>query len=113
LLLLRATSRRSSSSPKLKAAGLVTEGEVVTVRFIPPVPGTPLQVSFANAGALTPLTAANPTSFRVDLPAGIHENLAVQTRWLQGEISYHFRLDVRRPATPAVPSDGRQIALTG
>ncbi len=92
---------------------VVTEGETVTVRFTPPVPGVPQQVSFANNGVLTPLTAANPTSFRVDLPAGVHENLALITRWLQGEVPYGFRLDVRRAATSAPPSDGRVIALTG
>jgi hypothetical protein len=92
---------------------VVTEGELITARFTAPVPGAPGQVSLADNGALTPLTAANPTSFRVDFAPGLHERLAVITRWVQGEVPYHFRLDVRRATTPAVASDGRQIALTG
>ena len=110
LSVCRALSVVAGYQPPILA---VTEGEVVTVRFTPPVPGTPQQVSLSDDGALTPLTAGNPTTFRVDLPAGIHEGLALQVRWLQGDIRHGFRLDVRRPATPAVPSDGRQIALTG
>lgn len=92
---------------------IVTEGEVVTVRFTPPAPGTPQQVSLANNGALTPLPATNPTSFRVDLAPGVHEKLAITTRWLQGEVPYAFRLDVRRATTPPVANDGRLITLTG
>lgn len=92
---------------------VVTEGELVTVRFTAPVPGTPQQVSFADNGVLTPLAAANPTTFPVSLAPGTHENLGLVTHWLQGKVPYHFRLDVRRAATPGVPSDGRPIALTG
>ena len=91
---------------------VVTEGETVTVRFTPPVPGTPQQVSLVNYGAngaLTPVAAANPTSFRIDLEAGVYERLALVTRWLQGEVQYGFGLDVRRPASPAAPSDGRPM----
>jgi hypothetical protein len=92
---------------------VVTEGELVTVRFTAPVPGNPQQVSFASSGALTPLTATNPTSFRVDLAPGIYESVSLLTRWLQGEVPYAFGLDIRRAATPAVVSDPRPIALTG
>jgi hypothetical protein len=92
---------------------VVTEGETVTVRFTPPVPGTPIDVSLGTDGVVTPLTAASPTTFRVTLAPGIHPNLAILTRWLQGEAPYGFRLDVRRAATPADPSGGRPIALTG
>ena len=91
---------------------VVTEGETVTVRFIEPVPGTPQEVSLVNDGERTPLTAANPTTFRVDLAPGIH-NLGLVARWLQGEVPYGFRLDVRRAATPADSSEGRRLALTG
>ena len=92
---------------------VVTEGGTVTVRFTPPVPGTPVDVSLGTDGVVTPLTAASPTTFRVPLAAGIHHNVAILTRWLQGEVPYGFRLDVRRAATPADPSGGRPIALTG
>ena len=92
---------------------VVTEGETVTVRFTPPVPGTPVDVSLGTDGVVTPLTAANPTTFRVTLAPGIHDNLAILARWPQGEAPYGFRLDVRRVATPAEPSGGRPIALTG
>ena len=106
--------RAHAAVPGYKPPLLVaTEGELVTLRFTAPVPGSPQQVSFVNSGVPTPLTAANPTSFQVDLAPGLHEGLAVSTRWLQGDVPYHFRLDVRRATTPAVASDGRQIALTG
>ena len=92
---------------------VVTEGETVTVRFTSAVPLAPRQVSLADNGAVTPLIAANPTSFRVTLPPGVHPNLDLRTLWLQGDVGYTFSLDVRRAATPADPSQGRRIALTG
>jgi hypothetical protein len=94
---------------------VVTEGETVTVRFTPPVPGTPIEVSLGSDGVVTPLTAASPTTFRVTQAPGVHDNLAILTRWLQGEAPYRFRLDVRRAATPAdaTGTGGRPIALTG
>ena len=92
---------------------VVTEGDLVTVRFTAPTPGTPQSVSLANNGAVTPLAATNPTSFRVDLAPGIYESVSVVTRWLQGEVPHHFRLDVRRAGTPPIASDPRPIALTG
>jgi len=55
--------------------------------------GIPQQVSLASNGVLTALTPANPTSFRVDLAPGVHENLSLRTRWLQGEVPDLFRLD--------------------
>lgn len=83
------------------------------MRFTPPVPGTPIDVSLGTDGVVTALTAASPTTFRVTLAPGIHNNLAILTRWLQGEAPYGFRLDVHRAATPADPSGGRPLALTG
>ncbi len=65
-----------------------------------------------RAGEGTALTAANPTTFRVTLAPGVLD-LGVATTWLQGDVYYGFRLDVRRAATPADPSAGRRIALTG
>jgi hypothetical protein len=91
---------------------VVTEGETVTVRFSAPAPGPPRQVSLTRAGERTALIAANPTIFRVALAPGVHD-LGVATTWLQGDVYYEFRLDVRRAATPADPSAGRRIALTG
>ena len=92
---------------------VVTEGATVTLRFTSSVSLTPRQVSLADDGVVTPLTPANPTSFRVTLVPGIHANLDVRTLWLQGDVGYTFSLDVRRAATPADPSGGRRIALTG
>ena len=93
---------------------VVTEGETVTVRFTPAVPGTPQKLSLTeNNGAVTPITPASPTSFRVTQAPGLHANLGLETVWLQGEVGYTFSLDVRRAAAPADPSDGRRIALTG
>lgn len=92
---------------------VVTQGELVTVRFTEPVPGAPRQISMAENGVATPITAANPTSFRVTLTPGLHPNLQLTTVWLQGNVEYTFSLDVRRAATPATPSGGRRIALTG
>ncbi|MGI8809710.1 MAG: hypothetical protein ACR2KK_18090 [Acidimicrobiales bacterium] len=92
---------------------VVTQGETVTVRFTMSVAMIPLGVSLARDGQLTPLAAANPTSFRVDLAPGIHEQLAINARWLQGEVPYHFRLDVRAAAQPATPVVTGGLTLTG
>jgi hypothetical protein len=93
----------------------VTEGEVVTVRFTSPVPLVPEEVALVQAGErLALLVPANPTQFRVDLAPGIHASVALMTRWLQGDVPYFFRLDVRPPpAGPTPPTAGRTIALTG
>lgn len=105
-----ATARPLNYQPPIL---VVTEDETVSVRFTPPVPGTPVEVVLGTDGVVTPLTAASPTTFRVTLTTGIHDNVAILTRWLQGEASYGFRLEVRRLATPAEPSGGRPITLTG
>jgi hypothetical protein len=89
----------------------VTQGEVVTVRFVAPVALVPDEVALVVGGARGAVVAANPTQFRVDLAPGVHENVSLSTRWLQGEVSYHFRLDVRPAAT--APQPGRILALTG
>jgi hypothetical protein len=91
---------------------VVTEGDTVTIRFLEPVPGSPRRVSLIQSGQATPLTAANPTTFRVTNAPGIH-NFGLSAEWLQGEVRHGFGLDVRRAATPADPSKGRRIALTG
>lgn len=92
---------------------VVTQGETVTVRFTSQPPLTPLEVALVRSGERVALAAANPTSFRVDLPPGIHEQMGLTTRWLQGEVPYHFRLDVRRAAQPATPTRTGGLALTG
>lgn len=91
----------------------VTQGETVTVRFTSQPPLTPLEVALVRSGERVALTAANPTSFRVDLPPGIHEQMGLTTRWLQGEVPYHFRLDVRRAAQPEPPTRTGGLTLTG
>ena len=92
---------------------VVTEGELVTVRFTAPVPLAPEDVALVKAGErLVALPAANPTEFRVDLPPGLHESVWLSTRWLQGELQYSFRLEVRARPEPTPPA-GRTLALTG
>ena len=92
---------------------VVTEGELVTVRFTAPVPLVPEDVALVKSGErLVALPAANPTEFRVDLPPGLHETVALLTRWLQGGLQYSFRLDVRPRPAPTPPA-GRTLALTG
>ena len=58
------------------------------------------------------LPASNPTSFRVDLAPGIHDE-GLNTRWLQGEVPFAFRLDVRSSAPPATPVARDGLTLTG
>ncbi len=92
----------------------VTQGEVVTVRFTAPVALVPDEVALVKSGdRLAVLPAGNPTQFRVDLTPGIHENVSLMTRWLQGEVPYFFRIEVRPPPGPTAPTAGRTLALTG
>ena len=91
---------------------VVTQGEVVTVRFTAPVPLRPVAVALARQATLVPLPGTNPTSFRVDREPGIHDNGLI-TLWLQGQVPYFFQLDVRAAAPPATPVGRRQLTLTG
>ena len=93
---------------------VVTQGELVTVRFTSPVPMSPTEVTLVRAGqTIAVVPAANPTSFRVDLAPGVYDQVALITRWVQGEVPYHFRLDVRGSATPATPVVREGLTLTG
>ena len=98
---------------------LVTQGELVTVRFTAPVAMTPLEVvlhvppTLARSSDRITLPASNPTTFRVDLPPGIHDEVRLDTRWLQGQVPYFFRLDVRSSAPPATPVVRDGLTLTG
>ena len=92
---------------------VVTQGEVVTVRFTAPVAMSPLEVALVRGGDRVALPASNPTSFRVDLSPGVYEQVGLATRWLQGEVPYAFRLDVRASAQPATPVQRGRLTLTG
>lgn len=91
---------------------VVTQGEVVTVRFTAPVPLRPVAVALARQGSLIPMPGTSPSSFRVDLAPGI-QNLGLITLWLQGEVPYPFRLDVRAAAPQATPVGRGRLTLTG
>ncbi len=86
---------------------VVTRGETLTLRF--DAPGAPSQVRVAEGGDVTALGAANPVRFAADHPVGFH-TLDFTTVWLQGDVSYRVRLDVRAATTPRT---GTNIALTG
>lgn len=92
---------------------VVTQGELVTVHFPASVPMTPSEVALVRDGDRVVLPATNPTRFRADLAPGIYEQVGLSTRWLQGEVPYGFRLEVRRPPTTATPTAGRVLTLTG
>lgn len=92
---------------------VVTQGELVTVRFTAPVAMTPLEVTLRRGAERVPLQASNPTTFRVDLAPGIYGQMGLNTRWLQGEVPYAFRLDVRSSAPPATPVVSDRLTLTG
>lgn len=92
---------------------VVAQDELVTVHFAASVPLTPSEVALVRDVDRIALAATNPTRFRADLAPGIYEEVALSTRWLQGEVPYGFRLEVRRPSTPATPTAGRSLTLTG
>ena len=98
---------------------VVTQGELVTVRFTAPVAMTPLEVvlhvppTVGRGSDRITLPASNPTTFRVDLPPGIYDEMRLATRWLQGQVPYAFRLDVRGSAPPATPVVRDGLTLTG
>ena len=92
---------------------VVTQGELVTVRFTAPVAMTPLEVTLRRGAERVALQASNPTTFRVDLAPGIYDQVGLNTRWLQGEVPFAFRLDVRGSAPPAIPVVRDGLTLTG
>lgn len=84
-----------------RALLLVTAGEMLTLRFGSMVP---TEVVFVDDGRSTALTPGNPIRFDANLSVGVHQ-IAILTKWLQGDAAYRLRLDVR--------AGGRPIALTG
>lgn len=83
---------------------VVTEGETVTLRFTAPAPGAPRQVSLTQRAERTPLTAANPTTFRVTLAPGVHDHLGVASTWLQGDVPMGSgSTSAGRPGRPTPP----------
>lgn len=89
---------------------IVRAGETLTLRFATAM--SPTFVQLERGGQTTALTPGNPVRFGADLPVGSHV-VRFFTRWLQGDMSYSVRLDVRAAgAPPATPTRGN-IALTG
>ena len=88
---------------------VVRAGETLTLRFATAM--SPTFVQLARGEQTTALTAGNPVRFGADLPVGSHV-VRFFTRWLQGDMSYSVRLDVRATGAPATPTRGN-IALTG
>lgn len=86
---------------------VVRRGETLTLRF--DARGAPTRVTLRENDVPAPLAAGNPVRFAADYPVGFH-TLDVSTLWLQGDMNYRVRLDVRAAATPRT---GTRIALTG
>ena len=86
---------------------VVRRGETLTLRF--EAPGAPTRITLREKDVATPLAAGNPVRFAADYAVGFH-TLDVSTLWLQGDVGYRVRLDVRAATTPRT---GRNIALTG
>jgi hypothetical protein len=66
-------------------------------------PGAPTRVTLHENGVPTPLAAGNPVRFAANYAVGFH-TFDVSTLWLQGDVGYRVRLDVRA---------GRSQTLTG
>ena len=88
---------------------VVRAGETLTLRFATAM--SPTFVRLERGGQPTALTPGNPVRFGADLPVGSHV-VHISTGWLQGDMHYSVRLEVRATGAPATPSRGR-IALTG
>jgi hypothetical protein len=86
---------------------VVRRGETLTLRF--DAAGAPTRVTLRENDVPTPLAAGNPVRFPADYAVGFH-TVDVSTLWLQGDMNYRVRLDVRAAATPRA---GTSIALTG
>ena len=84
---------------------VVTQGEMVTIRFVSTPLLTPSSVTLVRQGQTITLPASNPTSFRADFPAGTRVAYDLNAGWFQGNSGYSIGLDVR-PAP-------RSISLTG
>jgi hypothetical protein len=88
---------------------VVRAGETLGLRFA--IAMSPTFVRLERGGQTTALTPGNPVRFGADLPVGSHV-VRFSTGWLQGDMGYSVRLDVRATGAPATPTRGR-IALTG
>lgn len=85
---------------------VVGQGELLTLRFDPPLTPTSVTVSRRETSVSPPLQtftvpAANPTRFRADFPPGTHI-VTVFTTWEQGDAAYVFEVTVR----PDPPTTG-------
>ena len=81
---------------------VVRRGETLTLRF--DAPGAPTRITLREHNVPAPLPAGNPVRFAADYSVGFH-TLDVSTLWLQGDVGYRVRIEVR-----AAPG---RIALTG
>lgn len=81
---------------------VVRRGEMLTLRF--DAPGAPTRITLRERDVPAPLPAGNPVRFAADYSVGFH-TLDVSTLWLQGDVSYRVRIEVRAAPGP--------IALTG
>ena len=88
---------------------VVRAGETLSLRFATAM--SPTFVRLETGGQATALTPGNPVRFAANLPVGSHV-VHISTGWLQGDMHYSVRLDVRATGAPATPTRGR-IALTG
>lgn len=90
----------------------VTRGTTLTVRFTTGLPLTQLVVR--RNGVEVPVTGADPSRFRADLPPGTYQ-LGIFARFSAGDASYGFRLRVTAPPTspPATPTPATELSLTG
>ena len=87
--------------------GLVIRGgETLTLAFATTMRPTEVALLRGDQPGVnrTVLTPANPTVFVADLAVGVYM-ISFQTKWLQGDVSYSLKVDVR-----AAP---RPLALTG
>ena len=81
---------------------VVRRGETLRLRF--DAPGAPTRITLREHDVPAPLPAGNPVRFAADYSVGFH-TLDVSTLWLQGDVSYRVRIEVRAAPGP--------IALTG
>ena len=89
---------------------VVRAGETLTLRFNTTMAPTSVALNRGGEPSRT-LAATNPTTFQVDMAPGIFGG-AFFTQWLQGDVTYRVRLDVRAATRPDA-QDPRPLSLTG
>ncbi len=97
----------------------MVRGDTLTLRFDPALAPTSLDIRRAAAKD-TPLAdrqvlsvpLGDPSRFTADLPDGV-SYLTVSGGFTQGDSSYSFKLDVRRPAAVPATRVVRQPNFTG